>query len=75
MIPEHLTHLARDRLGPGGELFRACDGGPLDPLPPLYEKHDNSPDAPGVRLVFCVACVAVARCLGLKREVRRDLGR
>ena len=70
---EAFTHLAHDRLGPNGELTKACDGQPLDPLPPLYDKDEKSPDSPHIRLVFCPICRAVARSLALNPQVRRGL--
>lgn len=58
-----VTHLAHDRLGPDGELYRACDGAPLEPLPPEYALSDSA--AESERPTFCRACVAVARAIGL----------
>lgn len=68
---EAFTHLAAPRLGPNGELYKHCDGSPLDPLPPLYEKDDNSPDSPHVVLVFCLDCTRLAREVSCRRSPSR----
>ncbi len=61
---EEVTHLAAGRLGPNGELYRACDKGPLDPVPADYDRNDNHESS--IRLVFCRACVAAVRLVGRK---------
>lgn len=66
----HFTHIAADRLGPRGELYRACDGGPLEALPTLYENHPNDPDRPEFVLVFCGECKEVARKVGTRVTTR-----
>jgi hypothetical protein len=68
-----VIHLAHHRLGPNGELYRACDGGPLDPLPPEYALNDSA--TASERPEFCRACVLAARALGRTREDRRAYDR
>ncbi len=65
--PDELTHLAHDRLAPGGAPVRACDGGPLAPLPIGYELNDNSGDRPDICLVFCPACLLKVRAVAKSR--------
>lgn len=67
-----LTHIAADRMGKNGELYRACDGGLLEPLPALYEHHPESPHFTDVRLVFCEECKRVARRVGKKRGTKYE---
>lgn len=59
-----ITHIAANQLGPNGELYRACDGGPLDPMPPLYELHAMSPEHNDVPIVFCEECKRRSQLVG-----------
>ncbi len=66
---DEVIHIAADRFGPDGELFRSCDGGPLAPLPP--ERSQSSRNEAGYNIQpapirFCRTCVAVARLVGAK---------
>lgn len=61
---DNIIHIAADRLGPNGELYQCCNGEPLALLPVEYTLDDRVEEARSP--VFCRACVAVARLVGVK---------
>lgn len=61
---DEVIHIAADRLGPNGELYQCCDRRLLAPLPVEYTLDDRNEEARSP--VFCDACKAVARLVGVK---------